>query len=63
MLQMQTLVGDMDEEGTSQKVDPGLVVRIVQSYVAKNSVAVDQLANVITTIYSALRGSAPRHHP
>ena len=54
MLQMQTLVGDMDEEGTSQKVDPGVVARIVQSYVAKNSVAIDQLANLITTVHRAL---------
>ena len=63
MLRKANVGWDMDEESTPQKVDPGLVARIVQSYVAKNSVAVDQLANVITTIYSALRGSAPRHHP
>jgi predicted transcriptional regulator len=46
----------MDEEGTPQKVDPGLVARIVKSYVTKTNVAVDQLANLITTVHRALRG-------
>jgi hypothetical protein len=35
--------------------EPG-VARIVQSYVRKNSVAVDQLASLITTVHRALRG-------
>ena len=61
MLQMQTLVGDMDEEGTSQKVDPSLVAQIVESYVAKNMIAVDELASLITTVHQALSrlGTAP----
>jgi predicted transcriptional regulator len=48
----------MDEESTAQKVDPRLVARIVQSYVTKNSVAVDQLASLITTVHQALSGLA-----
>lgn len=44
----------MAEESTAQKVDTGLVAAIVRSYVAKNSVAVDQLASLITTIHHAL---------
>src|SRR5262249_18830232 len=44
------------EESTAQKVDPGLVARIVQSYVAKNTVAVDQLASLITIVHQALSG-------
>ena len=46
----------MGGETTAQKVDPGLVARIVQRYVTKNTVAVDQLTSLITTVHSALRG-------
>ncbi len=51
----------MAEENTPLTVDRGLVARIVQSYVTKNSVAVDQLASLITIVHRALRsaGSAP----
>ncbi len=44
----------MAEESTAQKVDTGLVAAIVRSYVAKNGVAVDQLASLITTVHRAL---------
>jgi hypothetical protein len=40
---------DMAEKSNPQKVDTGLVAVILRSYVAKNSVAVDQLASLITT--------------
>jgi predicted transcriptional regulator len=46
----------MAEENAPRKVDRGLVARIVQSYVRKNSVAVDQLTGLITTVHRALRG-------
>ena len=35
----------MAEGGGSQQVNPNLVAEIVSSYVAKNSVAVDQVGN------------------
>jgi len=53
----------MGEESTAQKVDPGLVARIVQSYVRKNSVAVDQLASLISTVHGALRGAGTAPSP
>lgn len=46
----------MAQENTPSKVDRGLVARIVQSYVTKNSVAVDQLASLIKTVHRALGG-------
>src|SRR5215469_11706906 len=46
----------MVQENGAQKVDRSLVAHIVQSYVAKNTVAVDQLANLITTVHQALSG-------
>ena len=51
----------MTEDSAGQKVDPSLVAHIVQGYVAKNPVAVDQLANLITTVHQALSrlGTAP----
>jgi len=49
----------MGGESTAQKVDPGLVARIVQSYVRKNRVAVDQLASLITTVHQALSRLGP----
>ena len=53
----------MSEESAAQKVDPGLVARIVRSYLKKNSVAVDQLASLITTVHSALRGASTAPSP
>ena len=44
----------MAEAGHAQKVDPGLVAEIVRSYVAKNSVAVDQVGELIATVQRAL---------
>jgi predicted transcriptional regulator len=38
----------------AQKVDRGLVVAIVRSYVAKNEIAADQLGILITTVHRAL---------
>jgi predicted transcriptional regulator len=52
----------MAEESTAQAIDPRLVVRIVCSYVAQNSIGVDQLAAVISTVHRSLSGlgkSAP----
>src|SRR6516165_3840097 len=46
----------MAQESAAHKVDPSLIADIVQSYVAKNTVAVDQLASLITTVHQALSG-------
>lgn len=46
----------MVDDSGAQKVDPGLVVEIVSSYVAKNSVAVDQLGGLIATVHQTLSG-------
>ena len=56
-------VRDMAEGNTPGKVDRGLVARVVQSYVKKNSVAVDQLASLITTVHRALRGAGTAPSP
>jgi predicted transcriptional regulator len=45
----------MAETGRAQNVDPSLVAEIVRSYVAKNSVAADQLGSLIATVQRALR--------
>ena len=50
----QTLGWDMADESSAQKVDRGLVVAIVCGYVAKNSIAADQLGSLITTVHRAL---------
>jgi predicted transcriptional regulator len=52
----------MADDSSAQKVDPSLVVEIVSSYVAQNSIAVDQLAGLIATVHRTLSGlgqSAP----
>jgi predicted transcriptional regulator len=46
----------MAEESTAQKVDPSLVVEIVSSYVAQNSIAIDQVAALIATVHRTLSG-------
>ena len=46
----------MADESTVQKVDRSLVVTIVRSYVAKNSIAADQLGGLITTVHRTLSG-------
>jgi predicted transcriptional regulator len=43
-------------EGSSENVDPHLVAEIVRSYVAKNSVAVDQIGGLIATVHRTLSG-------
>jgi predicted transcriptional regulator len=52
----------MADDSSAQKVDSSLVVEIVSSYVAQNSIAVDQLAGLIATVHRTLSGlgqSAP----
>ena len=46
----------MAEGSDSQKVNPNLVAEIVSSYVAKNSVPVDQVAGLISAIHQTLSG-------
>jgi predicted transcriptional regulator len=46
----------MTEDGSRGKVDPQLVAEIVRGYVANNSIAVDQLAGLISTVHQTLSG-------
>jgi predicted transcriptional regulator len=46
----------MAEESSSQNVYSHLVAEIVRGYVAKNSVAVDQLGGLIATVHQTLSG-------
>ena len=46
----------MAEESSSQTVDPRLVAEIVSNYVAKNSIAVDQVGGLIATVHQTLSG-------
>lgn len=46
----------MADESPAQKVDHGLVVAIVRSYVAKNEIAADQLGDLIATVHRTLGG-------
>ena len=46
----------MAEDSSSQSIDPRLVAEIVSSYVAKNSVAVDQLGRLIASVHQTLSG-------
>src|SRR5271168_2358836 len=52
----------MGDHSSAQKVAPGVVAEIVSSYVAQNSVGVDQIAGLIATVHRTLNGlgeSAP----
>jgi predicted transcriptional regulator len=46
----------MAEDSSSQNVDPHLVAEIVRGYVARNSIAVDQLGGLIATVHQTLSG-------
>ena len=46
----------MADDSVAQKIDRSLVAEIVSSYVAQNSVGVDQLASLITTVHRTLSG-------
>ena len=37
----------MDDDSSEQKVDPSMVAEIVSRYVAKNSIAIDQIGGLI----------------
>src|SRR5271168_4429699 len=52
----------MGDHSSAQRVAPGVVAEIVSSYVAKNSVGLDQVAGLIATVHRTLSGlgaSAP----
>src|SRR5438132_2993553 len=56
----------MADESTAQMVDLSLVAEIVRSYVAQNSIGVDQVAGLIATVHRSLGGlgqSAPASAP
>src|SRR6266404_4259689 len=56
----------MADDGTAQMVDLSLVTEIVRSYVAQNSIGVDQVAGLIATVHRSLSGlvqSAPAPAP
>jgi predicted transcriptional regulator len=44
------------DAGSTQKADPILVVEIVRSYVAKNSIAIDEIGPLISTVHRTLNG-------
>src|SRR5271156_5054959 len=46
----------MADDSNAQKVDPSLVAEIVSSYVAKNSIGVDQIGDLITMVHRTLSG-------
>src|SRR6266700_2919787 len=46
----------MEDQSASKEVDPGLVALIVRSYVAHNTVGVDQLSGLISEVHRSLRG-------
>jgi predicted transcriptional regulator len=46
----------MADDNSVPRVDPHLVADIVRGYVTKNSVAVDQLGGLITTVHQTLSG-------
>jgi predicted transcriptional regulator len=54
---------DMADDSTAQKVDPSLVAEIVSSYVAQNSIGVDQLAGLIATVHRTLSGLRENTQP
>ena len=39
-----------------QKIDPSLIAQIVRSYVVKNRVAIDQIGDLIASVYQTLSG-------
>jgi predicted transcriptional regulator len=47
---------DMADDSSAQKVDPSLIAEIVSSYVAQNSIAIDQVAGLIATVHRTLSG-------
>jgi len=56
----------MADESTAQTVDLSLVAWIVRSYVAQNTIGIDQLAGLISTVHRSLSGlgkSAPAPAP
>ena len=56
----------MADESTAQMVDLSLVAEIVRSYVAQNSIGVDQVAGLIATVHRSLSDlvqSAPASAP
>jgi predicted transcriptional regulator len=46
----------MTEDVTERKVETRLVAEIVRGYVSKNSIAVDQIAGLISTVHQTLSG-------
>jgi predicted transcriptional regulator len=46
----------MTDDNSTQKVDLSRVAEIVSSYVAKNSIGVDQIGGLIATVHRALSG-------
>ena len=46
----------MADADSTHKADPILVAEIVRSYVAKNSIAVDQIGPLIATVHRTLSG-------
>jgi predicted transcriptional regulator len=49
----------MAEDSSIEKVNPGLVAEIVSRYVAKNSIAIDQIGGLIASVHRTLSGLGP----
>ena len=47
---------DMADDSSAQKVDLSRVAKIVSSYVAKNSIGVDQIGGLIATVHRTVSG-------
>lgn len=47
---------EMDDDSSEQKVDRSVVAEIVSSYVAKNSIAIDQIGGLIASVHRTLSG-------
>ena len=46
----------MDNDSGQQKVDPSMVAEIVSRYVTKNSIAIDQIGELIESVHRTLSG-------
>ncbi len=46
----------MDDDSSEQKVDPSVVAEIVSNYVAKNTIAIDQIGGLIAAVHRTLSG-------
>ncbi len=46
----------MTDDSSTQRVNPSLVAEIVSNYVAKNSIGINQIGDLISTVHRTLNG-------